>query len=83
MRKPTGSLRVSRATMQREIGAIARRHFREAFDEICAYYGQVNPRGHSYVPEYLRAMRDQLEWHEAGRRQTGRGSTTRMVRRAA
>lgn len=61
------SLRVSRATMRKEIRSIAHRHFGAAFNEILQYYGEVNPRGHSYVDQYLRAMRDQLEWHEARR----------------
>lgn len=65
--KSTRSGRVSRATMRNEIASIAERHFSAAFNEIMQYYVQVNPRGHSYVGQYLRAMRDQLEWHEARR----------------
>ena len=71
--KLTGSRRVSRATMHKEIASIAQRAFSAAFNEIFRYVVQVNPRGHSFVRQYLRAMRDRLEWHEA-RRPDRRGS---------
>ena len=65
--KSTRSRRVSRATMQKEIASIAQQHFTGAFNDMFYYLVRVNPNGHSYVRQYLRAMRKQLEWHEARR----------------
>lgn len=57
--------KVSHATMRKELATIAERSFSRAFNEMFKYIFRVNPGGHSYVRQYLKAMRDQLEELEA------------------
>ena len=64
--RPT-TRRVSPRAMRQALLAIASRHFNQCFNEMCGYYGQVNPNGHSYIQQSLRAMREVLEDRERRR----------------
>ena len=58
--KPVRSRRVSHHVMRKHMAEIAQHHFSAAFNDMFAYVAAVNPRGHSYVRQYLRAMSEQL-----------------------
>ena len=51
--KPVRSRRVSYRTMRKHLTEIAGRHFSAAFNDMFAYAVVVNPRGHSFLRQYL------------------------------